>query len=345
MSPPVPAIPPRWPRTDGTARPTPVPVGVSWPRVSLVTPSFQQGEYLEDAILSVLNQGYPDLEYFVMDGGSNDGTRPVLEAYASRLAGWESVADRGQSHAINKGWRRSTGRYLWWLNSDDMLMPGALFEAVAWLEAHPEDDLVFGDHVRISPDGRPIDLYTYPAFEFVGFELGNPDVSQPGALMRSVVRERVGDLDEDLHYLMDLDYWRRMALHGCRLVHLERPLAQFRIHDEAKTLAGSPRAADERAILHRRLFASPGLPEAIRRNEPRVNGRMHIYRSRSFLLYGDYRAALREVGQSVRVWPAQLLRRDTWYHAGLAALGLVGGHRLFRRLRRTLRRARAGRRR
>jgi glycosyltransferase involved in cell wall biosynthesis len=343
MSPPLPTLSPDWPRKASADRPVPpAPAGGTWPRVTLVTPSYQQGEFLEDTILSVLNQEYPNLEYFVMDGGSTDQTRQILEAYASRLTGWESMADRGQSHAINKGWRRATGKYLWWLNSDDMLMPGALFDAVAALEADPQADLIYGDHVRITGDGQPLDVCAYPAFDFVAFELGDPDVSQPGALMRAEVRERIGDLDEDLHYLMDLDYWRRMALSGCRLVHLDRPLALFRIHDEAKTMAGSPQAAEERAMLNERLFAHPGLPLAIRRSRPRITSRMHMYRCRSYLLCGDYRSALKETVRSAVVWPGQLLRGAVWYHAGLGLLGMIAGHRAWRSLRRAVRRMRGG---
>lgn len=335
----MPALPPNWPRIARGERPALAP-GTTWPRVSLVTPSYNQGEYLEDAILSVLHQGYPDLEYFIMDGASTDRTKEILEAYASRLAGWESVPDRGQAHAINKGWRRATGKYLWWLNADDMLMPGALYTAAAYLEAHPEVDLVFGDHVRITGDGRPIDVYRYPAFDLTTFELDRPDVSQPGALMRATVLERVGYLDETLHYLMDLDYWRRMALAGCRLVHLDAPLAVMRIHDDSKTSAGSSRAAEERAILNERLFADARLPEAIRRSRARVTSLMHIYRARTLVLCGEYRAGLGEAVRSVRVWAWQVQRRPFWHQAGLALLGLVLGRKAWRSLRAVVRRMR-----
>lgn len=336
----IPAIPPDWPRVSQGEPPVLTP-GMRWPRVSLVTPSYNQGEFLEDAVLSVLHQGYPDLEYFIMDGASTDRTREILEAYASRLTYWESVPDRGQAHAINKGWRRATGKYLWWLNSDDMLMPGALFEAAAFLEAHPEVDLVYGDQVRIAGDGRPIDVYTYPPFDFAAFELGKPDVSQPGALMRAEVLARVGYLDETLHYLMDLDYWRRMALAGCRLAHVGRPLALFRIYDQAKTLAGSPRAAEERAILNERLFADPRLPPTIAENKSRVTSLMHIYRARTLLLCGKHKAALGEAICSGQVWAGQFLRRAFWHQAGLALLGLLLGHRAWRSVRTTVRRLRA----
>ncbi len=336
----IPAVPPNWPRSS-PGEPPRLAAGMAWPRVSLVTPSYNQGEYLEDAILSVLHQGYPDLEYFIMDGASTDGTGEILEAYASRLTYWESAPDRGQAHAINKGWQRATGKYLWWLNADDMLMPGALFAAAAYLEAHPEVDMVFGDHVRITGDGRPTEVYSYPAFDLTTFELSRPDVSQPGALMRATVLERVGYLDETLHYLMDLDYWRRMALAGCHLMHLDVPLALFRIYDDSKTLAGSSRAAEERAILNEHLFADPRLPEAIRRNRARVTSLMHVYRARALLLCGEYRAALGEAIRSGRVWAWQFLRWPLWHQAGLAFLGLVLGRRGWRSLRAVVRRMRA----
>lgn len=336
----IPAIPPDWPKS-----PSPMPLehpgDKTWPRVSLVTPSLNQARYIEDAILSVLHQGYPDLEYFVMDGGSTDGTRQVLEAYGPRLTYWESLPDRGQAHAINKGWRRATGEYLWWLNADDLLMPGCLFTAVAYLEAHPETDLVFGDHLRVTSEGRLMDIHSYPPFDFVSFELERPDVSQPGALMRATVLGRVGYLDEDLHFLMDLDYWRRMALAGCRLDHVDVPLAMFRIYDEAKTLAGSPRAAEERAILNERLFGDPRLPQPIRQNRARVTSLMHLYCARTLVLCGEYSAALGHVRRSVRTWAWQLLSRRFWHQAVLALLGLTFGRRAWLALRTVVRALRA----
>ncbi len=332
----------RWPRQTpqgGGGLQTPV---AGWPRVSLVTPSFNQGAFVEDTILSVQNQGYFDLEYFVMDGGSTDRTREILEMYSDRLTFWESTPDRGQAHAINKGWRRATGKYLWWLNSDDMLAPGALHDAVEYLETHPETDLVYGDQFRIDADGQPVGLRSYPGFDFIAFELGRPDVSQAGALMRADVLGRIGYLDETLHYLMDLDYWRRMALAGCKLDHLDRRLALFRVYDEAKTLAGSPIAAQERAVLHERLFASAGLPAEILREGPRVASRMHLYRARTFILCGDYRAGLHETRLAATAWAGQLLRREFWYQGGLSLLGMLIGQERWRKLRGLLRRARGG---
>src|SRR5881394_195745 len=107
------------------------------PKISIVTPSFNQGQFLEETILSVLDQNYPDLEYVVIDGGSTDGSADIIRRYASRLSSWCSERDEGQSHAIAKGFARCSGEILGWLNSDDVLLPGALAEVAAYFEAHP----------------------------------------------------------------------------------------------------------------------------------------------------------------------------------------------------------------
>jgi glycosyltransferase involved in cell wall biosynthesis len=312
----------------------------AWPRVSLVTPSFNQGQFLEDTILSVLNQGYPDLEYMVIDGGSTDGSPEVIRRYADRLAYWESTPDRGQSHAINKGWGRATGKYLWWLNSDDLLMPGSLVAAVRFLETHPDVDLVYGDVVRVDAAGRWVDYYPYRDFDFAGFVLRRHDLAQPGSLMRRDVLQRIGILDEGLHFLMDLDYWRRLAIAGGRIVHLPQPLSLFRTYDEAKTGAGSPEAVQERYLLNERLFADPNLPGELRAKEARVTSGMHLTCARTYLLCGDYRQAVLEAGWSVRSWPIQLANPFLWYHGVLGVLGVVVGHRAWRWLRSGLRRLR-----
>jgi len=311
-----------------------------WPRVSLVTPSFNQGQFLEDTILSVLNQGYPDLEYMVIDGGSTDGSPEVIRRYADRLAYWESTPDRGQSHAINKGWRRATGKYLWWLNSDDLLMPDSLASAVRHLEANPAEDLIYGDLLSIDEEGQPLGAWSLRDFDFADFMINDGHVAQPGGLVRREAVERIGYLDEGLHYLMDWDFWTRLALSGGRLIHLPQTLAMYRVYDEAKTGAGSPEAVQERYLVNERLFADPNLPGELRAKEARVTSGMHLTCARTYLLCGDYRQAVLEAGWSVRSWPIQLANPFLWYHGVLGVLGVVVGHRAWRWLRSGLRRLR-----
>ena len=118
---------------------------IFWPRITVVTPSFNQGRFLEDTIKSVLNQRYPNLEYMVMDGGSTDGSQAIIEKYVKHLAFWRSCPDQGQAAAINEGFCRSTGEILGWLNSDDLYEPGALFAVAAAYQVHPTARLIWGD--------------------------------------------------------------------------------------------------------------------------------------------------------------------------------------------------------
>jgi glycosyltransferase involved in cell wall biosynthesis len=323
-----------WPRQPA---PTPIPIGREWPWVSLVTPSLNQGRYIESTLLSVIHQGYPNLEYIVMDGGSTDGTLEILRRHEARLAHWESSPDRGQSDAINKGWRRATGTYVWWLNADDLLTPGSLFAAVEALESDRSLDFVYGDTLLLDQDDVIVGRFHYRDFDFVDFILNRRDLPQAGALMRRSTLDRIGLLDEGLHYLMDYDLWIRLALGGGRFARIDRALALFRLHEEAKTEAGSLRSVEERHRLHRWLLAHPGLPEEVRRQWPRVTGLMHLECERTAIRAAAFSAGLREAWLSARSWPAVLARRDLWYQLALGLLGLLLGPKAWLRLRERVR--------
>ena len=185
------------------------------PRISIVTPSFNQAPYLEATLRSVLEQGYPDLEYIVMDGGSTDGSVDILRSHASCLSYWTSAHDAGQADAINRGLARSTGEILAYLNSDDVYLPGALARVAAHFAAHPEADLVYGDYVYLDEQGRVLQHFQAPPFEAAALVLGNT-VSQPTVFVRRRAWERVGPFDAALHCVMDLDYWLRAAVAGLR---------------------------------------------------------------------------------------------------------------------------------
>ncbi len=124
--------------------------------VSIITPSYNQAHYLEATIRSVLEQDYSEIEYIIVDGGSTDGSREIIERYSSRLAWWVSEKDRGQTDAINKGFGRAHGEILAWINSDDTYEPGAVAQAVEYLQANPQVGMVYGDARFIDGEGRPI---------------------------------------------------------------------------------------------------------------------------------------------------------------------------------------------
>ncbi|MET0650146.1 MAG: glycosyltransferase family 2 protein [Pyrinomonadaceae bacterium] len=234
----LPAPPPGkkgWPWTVET-RPLPptLPGGRPWPRVSVITPSYNQGQFIEQTLRSVLLQAYPNLEYIVVDGGSTDESVEVIRKYEPFLAHWESEKDRGQSHAINKGFARATGEVLCWLNSDDFYLPGtlrAVAEAVGSGAA-----AVVGHCVQVYADGREPHrgVGRFESLErLLAFWKGY-QMHQPSIFWRREVFERVGYLDEGQHFIMDFDYWVRIARHF-EFVNLDRELSCATYHEDAKT--------------------------------------------------------------------------------------------------------------
>jgi glycosyltransferase involved in cell wall biosynthesis len=217
-----------WPWTEGTP---PAPAG-AWPRISIVTPSYNQGDYIEETIRSVLLQGYPDLEYWVMDGGSKDGTVAVLEKYAPFLAGWVSEKDRGQTHAINKGLERASGEVLAYLNSDDTLLPGAL-QHVGRAFQRPEVMITTGLRKQIDADSRFIrnQLMGLPREEFLRYYCA---INQETTFWRRAVLDKVGLFDETFNYTMDYDYWQRVLDAGFTFTLLPHYLGTIRLHDTSK---------------------------------------------------------------------------------------------------------------
>jgi glycosyltransferase involved in cell wall biosynthesis len=222
------------------------------PRFSIVTPSLNQAEFLERTIRSVLDQDYSDLEYFVMDGGSTDRSAEIIRRHESRLAGWACEPDQGQAHAIEKGFARSTGAVLAYLNSDDAYRPGALRAAAEAFQAHPEADLIYGDVVFVDAAGRPLVLDVLPRFS--RSDLWRVCViPQPAAFWRRRLWESVGGFNREFTFAFDYDFFLRAATLG-RFLHVPRLMAEFRYHAAAKsTRARETWAAEDRILRERAL--------------------------------------------------------------------------------------------
>jgi glycosyltransferase involved in cell wall biosynthesis len=231
-------------------------------KISVITPSLNQGAFIERAIRSVVSQSYPELEYFVIDGGSTDGTQQILKNYECHLD-WVSEPDRGQAEAINKGFRKATGEVLCWLNADDELMPGALHAVAAYFEHHPEAQFVYGDAEAIDQAGRPygrrgnVKATTHLELVYQG-----DFIVQPAAFWRRTLMREVGILDESLRYCLDYEYWLRISK-KYQLHYLPIPLARERFHAEAKTVQVDLRRIQEIETVTRQ-FGNPDIPRRFR---------------------------------------------------------------------------------
>jgi GT2 family glycosyltransferase len=227
------------------------------PRMSIVTPSYQHGRYVERTIFSVVSQQYPDLEYVVQDGGSTDGTLDVLQRFDGKLSGWVSEPDVGQADAINRGFSRTTGEIMAWLNSDDLLLPGALAYVGRYFARHPEVDVVYGNRRLIDEDDGEIGIWVLPKHD--DLMLTNVDyVPQETLFWRRRVWELAGGrMDPGFHYALDWDLLLRFREVGAKIVRLPRFLGAFRVHDEQKTTAQETVGAAECARLRQRVHGRP----------------------------------------------------------------------------------------
>jgi glycosyltransferase involved in cell wall biosynthesis len=235
--------------------------------VTIVTSSYNQAAYLEETIRSVLEQDYPSLEYIVVDGGSTDGSVEIIRRYADRLAYWVSEPDRGQSDALNKGFARSHGDVIAWLNSDDLYLPGAVRGAVEAFRARTGLGLVYGDCDVIDERGEFVEAYPSRPFSLANTLRGHPPIAQPAAFFSREAWRRVGPLRTDLHYCMDLDLWMRIA-ERFDVAYVPERWAQFRLYGQSKSGSGREpfereeaavrRAHQRRAHLLRLALARPG---------------------------------------------------------------------------------------
>ncbi len=216
-------------------------VDSSWPRITIVTPSLNQASFLERTIISIHNQDYPNLEHIVIDGGSDDGSVDIIRQYEGVLSYWHSEPDRGQWDAINKGAAKATGSYMTWINSDDILLPGALKAVGSFLRENPDTDLVYGNMVEIdSDDSVTKRIYTvdFDIRDFL-FEI-NIIFNQPSTFWSTELFTHIGGVKE-IPYTMDFDLFYRMYTAGAKYHRLERFLSGFRIHPASFTGSGQVR--------------------------------------------------------------------------------------------------------
>ena len=212
-------------------------------KLSIVTPSYNQGRFLEETILSVLNQGYESLEYIIIDGGSNDESVSIIRRYEHRLAHWESEKDRGQVHAINKGLERATGDIVAFINSDDVYLPGTFNAVMTYFADHPQSNWICGDTIMFG-DGHETQFINCnvprSAAHCLSWAYRAP---QPGHFWRTeLVRS---GFQERWNYDFDHDMYVRLLLAGYRCEYVPLPMAAYRLHEVSKTVAEGDRMSEE----------------------------------------------------------------------------------------------------
>ncbi len=276
-----------WPWTQDDVRPAPSPPeGCAWPRVSIVTPSFNQGAFIEETIRSVLLQDYPNLEYLIVDGGSTDSTLEVIKTYEPWIDYWVSERDRGQTHAINKGFARATGDIVAWLNSDDTYEPHAIRTVVRHMVA-TGGVVTYGNCNLIDETGARSGVVVPPPVNFESLlKFWSVDCStppQPAIFFRRNVLDEVGLLDETLRYVMDYDLWLRIA-RRYSFSYVGAVLGNCRMHSECKTVSEGSRFMPERYRVSLGYGRSHGLRYRVPYWKSYARYRFLVWRSRIWSL-------------------------------------------------------------
>lgn len=291
------------------------------PLVSIITPSYNQGRFIEETIVSVLTQDYPRIEYIVMDGGSTDETLDKLRKYESRLT-WYSEKDKGQSAAINKGLRLAKGEILAYLNSDDTYLPGAITRAVQYLTVeNPDEPFVYGQGYYITAEGAIIKKYNTEPFDFHHLA-EDCYICQPATFWKRDVIEKIGLFDEDLHYAMDYEYWIRIAHQYGTLGYMREYLANARMYPETKTMSKQLEASGEILNLLKKHYGSGNVPPhwiyayAHYYMERRVSGR--IRPNNVFMMLGTtILSVLKSLQYNHTIPISEFKRWIQWYSNGL----------------------------
>jgi len=258
-----------WPYTVSPADCTEYDPSYSWPKISLVTPTYNQGDFIEECILSIVNQKYPNLEYVIIDGGSTDNTVEVIKKYQQHITYWVSEPDKGQSDAINKGLAKCTGDIFNWVNSDDHLEPNALYE-IASCFMHNNVEVVAGYRRKFT---REYTLTVDPHIDRVRLEesveksiVNIHFIQLPTFFSLSVIRKLQG-INQNLHYVMDTELWMRylLAFGQSKVWLIDEVLANYRLHPSSKTVSSKEKFKHEWGLVCETFYAQLNIEKSVRK--------------------------------------------------------------------------------
>jgi len=261
------------------------------PIVSIVTPTYNQSRFISETIESVLKQDYNKIEYMILNDGSTDNTEEILKKYNGKVI-WETQKNMGQTPTINKGWKKSKGSILAYINSDDTYYDSnSVSIAVNFLKNNPEVGIVYGDSIYIDENGKELGKYNAYDFDYnkIFRECSNP-IPQPSVFIRREVVEKVDYLDEKLYYSMDFDFWLRAGIEY-KIVYIPYILSTYRLHLEAKSVSSMAKAASDVIYIYNKLFSIQNLPECLKAEEKSIMGCAYLLSAQQYFMGKDWSRA------------------------------------------------------
>ena len=273
---------------------------INYPRISIITPSYNQGKFIEETINSIITQGYPNLEYIIIDGGSHDSTVDIIKKYEKQINYWVSEPDHGQADAINKGLSRCSGEIFGWINSDDMLLPGALFKIAQAYQNTPEA-IICGDVINFHENSTGEMLIVQKNISFkslMAIPFSDTSWHQPGIFIPLKWIKQVGLLDESFRYSFDEDLLLRI-LRVTGVHYLKVPVAKFRLHQQSKTVAEFDLFLPEvnEVVLKHVNFLPP-------RERPYILACLELFHARTWLMveYFDQQKSRKHLLSAFQKW-------------------------------------------